>query len=122
MILTIFLRYLRVCICIGANTVDDMVVKVTALMEFCRHYNLRLKREKCQFCVGAVRHLGFVVSEAGKSLDPARVDSLINMKSPTNVKALKSLLESFSFVRGWLADTSTTTAPLLWSTKPAIPM
>ena len=99
-------------ICIGANTVDDMVVKVTALMEFCRHYNLRLKREKCQFCVGAVRHLGFVVSEAGKSLDPARVDSLINMKSPTNVKALKSLLGSFSFVRGWLADASTTTAPL----------
>jgi hypothetical protein len=35
-------------ICIGANTVDEMVAKVTALMEFCRFYNLRLKREKCQ--------------------------------------------------------------------------
>ena len=99
-------------ICIGANTVDEMVAKVTALMEFCSHYNLRLKREKCQLCVGAVRHLGFVVSEEGKSLDPARVDSLINMRAPGNVKALKSLLGSFSFVRGWLADASTTTAPL----------
>jgi hypothetical protein len=99
-------------ICIGANTVDEMVAKVTALMEFCSHFNLRLKREKCQLCVGAVRHLGFVVSEEGKSLDPARVDSLINMRAPTNVKALKSLLGSFSFVRGWLADASTTTAPL----------
>ena len=99
-------------ICIGANTVDEMVAKVTALMEFCRFYNLRLKREKCQICVGAVRHLGFIVSEEGKSLDPARVDSLVNMKSPTHVKGLKSLLGSFSFVRGWLADASTTTAPL----------
>jgi hypothetical protein len=99
-------------ICIGANSVAEMVQKVTALMEFCKHYNLRLKREKCQLCVGAVRHLGFVVSEDGKSLDPARVDSLINMKAPTNVKALKSLLGSFSFVRGWLADASTTAAPL----------
>ena len=99
-------------ICIGANTVDEMVAKVTALMEFCRFYNLRLKREKSQLCVGAVRHLGFIVSEEGKSLDPARVDSLVNMKAPSNVKALKSLLGSFSFVRGWLADASTTTAPL----------
>ncbi len=99
-------------ICIGANSVDEMVTKVTALMEFCRHYNLRLKRSKCQFCVGAVQHLGFVVSAEGKSLDPARVDSLLNMKAPGNVKALKSLLGSFSFVRSWLADASTTTAPL----------
>jgi hypothetical protein len=99
-------------ICIGANTVDEMVTKVTALMEFCRHYNLRLKREKCQFSVGAVRHLGFVVSREGKSLDPARVDALVNMKAPANIKALKSLLGSFSFVRGWLADASTSAAPL----------
>ena len=99
-------------ICVGANTVEEMARKVTALMEFCSHYNLRLKREKCQLCVGAVRHLGFIVSEEGKSLDPARVDSLVNMKAPANVKALKSLLGSFAFVRGWLADASTTAAPL----------
>ena len=99
-------------ICVGANSLDEMARKVTALMEFCQHYNLRLKREKCQLCVGAVRHLGFVISEEGKSLDPARVDSLVNMKAPTNVKALKSLLGSFAFVRGWLADASTTAAPL----------
>ena len=99
-------------ICVGANTIEEMARKVTALMEFCQHYNLRLKREKCQLCVGAVKHLGFIVSEEGKSLDPARVDSLINMKAPTNIKALKSLLGSFAFVRGWLADASTTAAPL----------
>ena len=99
-------------ICVGANTIEEMARKVTALMEFCKHFNLRLKKEKCQLCVGAVRHLGFVVSEEGKSLDPARVDSLVNMRAPANVKALKSLLGSFAFVRGWLADASTTTAPL----------
>jgi hypothetical protein len=99
-------------ICFGANTVKELCDKTRALMEFCKHYNLRLKREKAKLAVGAIRHLGFVVSEEGKSLDPARVDSLVNILPPKNFKALKSLLGSFAFVRGWLADASTTSAPL----------
>ena len=99
-------------ICFGANTVKELCDKTRALMEFCKHFNLRLKREKAKLAVGAVRHLGFVVSAEGKSLDPARVDSLVNLNAPTNLKGLKSILGSFAFVRGWLADASTTCAPL----------
>ena len=98
--------------CIGANTIQELCDKVRSFMNFCKHHNLRLKREKVKLAVGAIRHLGFVLSEEGKSLDPARVDSLVNMKAPQNIKALKSLLGSFAFVRGWLADASTTCAPL----------
>ena len=99
-------------ICFGANSVKEMCDKIRALMEFCKFYNLRLKREKAKLAVGAVRHLGFIVSEEGKSLDPARVDSLVNILPPQSFKALKSLLGSFAFVRGWLADASVTAAPL----------
>jgi transposase InsO family protein len=99
-------------ICFGANSIKELCEKTRALMEFCKFYNLRLKREKAKLAVGAVRHLGFVVSAEGKSLDPARVDSLVNLQAPTNLKALKSILGSFAFVRGWLADASTTSAPL----------
>ena len=99
-------------ICFGADTISELCVKTRALMEFCKFYNLRLKREKAKLAVGAVRHLGFVVSAEGKSLDPARVDSLVNLQAPSNLKALKSILGSFAFVRGWLADASTTSAPL----------
>ena len=99
-------------ICFGANNIKELCEKTRALMEFCKFYNLRLKREKAKLAVGAVRHLGFVVSAEGKSLDPARVDSLVNLQAPTNLKALKSILGSFAFVRGWLADASTTSAPL----------
>jgi len=99
-------------ICFGANTVKELCDRTRALMKFCEHYNLRLKREKAKLAVGAVRHLGFVVSAEGKSLDPARVDSLVNLNAPSNLKGLKSILGSFAFVRGWLADASTTSAPL----------
>ena len=99
-------------ICFGANSIKELCDKTRALMEFCKFYNLRLKREKAKLAVGAVRHLGFVVSAEGKSLDPARVDSLVNLQAPANLKALKSILGSFAFVRGWLADASTTSAPL----------
>jgi hypothetical protein len=99
-------------VCFGADTVKELCERTRALMEFCKFYNLRLKREKAKLAVGAVRHLGFVVSAEGKSLDPARVDSLVNLKAPANLKGLKSILGSFAFVRGWLADASTTSAPL----------
>ncbi len=98
--------------CIGANSVQELCDKVRSFMLFCKHHNLRIKREKVKLAVGTIRHLGFVLSEEGKSLDPARVDSLVNMKTPDNFKALKSLLGSFAFVRGWLADASSTCAPL----------
>ena len=71
-------------------------------MRFCKHHNIRVKREKVELVVGAVKHLGFILSEEGQALDPARVDSLMAIGAPSNLKGLKALLGSFGFIRGWL--------------------
>ncbi len=86
--------------------------KLDAFMKFCKHYNIRLKKEKTELATGAVRHLGFILSEEGQSLDPARVDTLLNIGAPHNLTGLKSLLGSFSFIRGWIADMAGVAAPL----------
>jgi hypothetical protein len=64
---------------IAADSLDEMLVKLEAFMRFCKHYNIRLKREKTELATSAVRHLGFILSEEGQSLDPARVSALTSI-------------------------------------------
>jgi transposase InsO family protein len=95
-----------------ADSLDEMLQKLESFMLFCRHYNLRLNKAKTELASTAVRHVGFILSEEGQSLDPARIDSLLNIGAPKNVDGLKSLLGSFGFIRGWLADMAGIAAPL----------
>jgi hypothetical protein len=81
-------------------------------MKFCKHHNIRIEREKVELVTGAVKHLGFILSEEGQTLDPARVESLLAIGAPTNLKGLKSMLGSFRFIRGWIAGMADTAAPL----------
>ena len=97
---------------IAADTLEEMLIKLEAFMKFCKQYNIRLKKEKTELATGAVRHLGFILSEEGQSLDPARVSTLMNIGAPHNLTGLKSLLGSFSFIRAWVADMAGIAAPL----------
>ena len=99
-------------IVLAADSLDEMLEKLEAFMKFCKHYNLRLNKSKTELASGAVKHVGFILSEEGQSLDPARVDSLLAIGAPKNIIGLKSLLGSFGFIRGWLADMAGIAAPL----------
>jgi hypothetical protein len=95
-----------------ADSLEEMLQKLEAFMLFCEHYNLRLNKSKTELASTAVRHVGFILSEEGQSLDPARVQSLTGIGAPRNLDGLKSLLGSFGFIRGWLADMAGIAAPL----------
>ncbi len=97
---------------IASDTLEEHLEKLDAFMRFCKHYNIRIKKEKVELVRGAVKHLGFILSEEGQALDPARVDSLLGIGAPTNLKGLKALLGSFGFIRGWIAGMADTCAPL----------
>jgi hypothetical protein len=99
-------------IVIAADTLEEMCQKLESFCQFCQHYNIRLKREKSELASSAVKHVGFILTEEGKHLDPARVDSLTSICPPDNLPALKSLLGSFGFIRGWLASCADVAAPL----------
>lgn len=99
-------------IVIATDTLDEMLEKLDSFMRFCKHHNIRLKKEKSELVTTAVKHVGFIISKEGQSLDPARVDSLLGIGAPKNTTGLKSLLGSFGFVRNWLADCAGTCAPL----------
>lgn len=99
-------------IVIATDTLEEMLAKLDCFMQFCKHHNIRLKKEKTELVTTAVKHVGFIISKEGQSIDPARVDSLLSIGAPHNLTGLKSLLGSFGFVRNWLADCAGTCAPL----------
>ena len=75
-------------IVIFADDLDEMLAKLDSFMRFCRFYNLRLNKAKTELASTAVRHVGFILSEEGQSLDPARLDSLMGIGAPRNVEGL----------------------------------
>lgn len=97
---------------IASDTLEEHLEKLDAFMRFCKHHNIRIKREKVELVRGAVKHLGFILSEEGQALDPARIESLLAIGAPVNLKGLKALLGSFGFIRGWIAGMADICAPL----------
>ena len=89
--------------------VDDIVVKsktrdghfptLRRVFERCRMYNLKMNPAKCAFGVSAGKFLGFLVHKCGISVDRSRIDAIIGMKKPGNVKDLKSFLGKLSYIR-----------------------
>ena len=99
-------------IVIATDTLEEMLEKLECFMKFCQHHNIRLKKGKTELATTAVKHVGFIISKDGQALDPARVDSLLNIGAPKNISGLKTLLGCFGFIRNWLADSAGTCAPL----------
>ena len=97
---------------IRSNHAKGMIKLGELFFEFCESHHLILSRKKASIMRRCLRTLGFVVSREGKHLDPARVDALTSICPPDNLPALKSLLGSFGFIRGWLASCADVAAPL----------
>ena len=70
------------------------VISGVFMHEFCRHLSLRnfkmkLKPTKCAFGVASGKFLGFMVNQRGIEVNPEKIQALVNIKSPKNVKEIQ---------------------------------
>ena len=54
--------------------------------------NITLNLKKCEFNAKTVKILGHIVSSNGISADPSKVNAIMSMQKPSNVKELRSFL------------------------------
>ena len=76
--------------------IDDMLVKsqdegkhLDNLQETfvtLRQYNMRLNPSKCAFGVSSGKFLGFMVSHRGIEANPNKIQVILNMEPPRNIK------------------------------------
>ena len=84
---------------IGQNVevyVDDILVKsqdekihlddLQETFDTLRQYNMRLNPDKCAFRVSSGKFLGFMVSHRGIEVNPDKIQEILDMKPPQNVK------------------------------------
>ena len=81
--------------------IDDMLVKsqreddhlddLKETFYSLRFYNMRLNLRKCMFEVTAGKFLGFMVSQRGIEVNPDKIQAIIEMALPSNVKEVQSL-------------------------------
>ncbi|XP_024042632.1 uncharacterized protein LOC112099511 [Citrus clementina] len=81
--------------------VDDMITKSKIPEEHVRHleetfellrkYKMKLNPEKCAFGVESGKFLGFMVSHRGIEANPEKIQAIVQMTSPHNLKEMQSL-------------------------------
>ena len=89
---------------IGRNVqvyVDDMLVKsrrednhlddLKEILDTLHSYNMKLNPDKCAFGVMARKFLGFMVSQRGIEANPDKIQAIIEMAPPKNVKEVQSI-------------------------------
>ena len=89
---------------IGQNVevyVDDMLVKsldekkhledLQETFDTLRRYNTKLNPSKCTFEVSSGKFLGFMVSQRGIEVNLDKIQAIMNMEPPKNVKEVQSL-------------------------------
>ena len=89
---------------IGRNVevyVDDMLVKsidegshlddLQETFETLRRYKMKLNPSKCAFGVSSGKFLGFMVSQREIEANPDKIQAILDMKPPKNIKEVQSL-------------------------------
>ena len=64
--------------------------KLRLVFERCTQYGVSLNPDKCIFYVPSGVILGYIVCQAGKFPDPKKIEALVNMPPPKNVKAIQT--------------------------------
>ena len=90
----------------AANTEDEFLYILEALLNFCVEWKLKLNPEKTILGVTSITHIGFVISEKGVSIDPERNRDIRELTSPKSIKKVQSVLGIFNYVRNFIPNFS----------------
>ena len=107
----ILLIYLDDMIIFGSS-VDEVVNRLESVLQRLRSAKLKLKPKKCHLFHKEVSFLGHVVSEAGVTTDPAKIDAVEKWPTPINAKQVRSFLGLASYYRRFIKNFSNVAKPL----------
>ena len=107
--------------------IDDILVYSSSSEEHSEHLRIVLqtlrerqlyaKLSKCQFWLDRVAFLGHVISADGVSVDPHKIEAVVNWKPPKNVSEVKSFLGLAGYYRKFFEGFSKIAAPLTKLTR-----
>jgi RNase H-like domain found in reverse transcriptase len=77
-------------------------------------------RKKCEFHVNIIEYVGYIVSPAGLSMDPAKIQAIEDWLIPRTVKEVQSFLGFANFYRRFIRNFASISKPLTTLTKKTV--
>ena len=107
--------------------IDDILIYLGSPEEHSEHlrivfqtlweWQLYVKLSKCQFWLDRVTFLGHVISAEGVSVDPQKIEAMVNWKRPKNVSEVRSFLGLAGYYRKFVEGFSKIATPLTKLTR-----
>src|SRR6202789_3115664 len=107
-------------ILIFSDNPADHKKHVREVLRRLRKNGLFARPDKCLFSVDTVSYLGFILSQDGLKMDPAKVQAITNWPEPKKVKDIQSFLGFANFYRRFISDYSAIVVPLTRLTRKGI--
>ncbi|XP_058757655.1 uncharacterized protein LOC131630928 [Vicia villosa] len=95
-----------------SHTEEEHLVHLKKLFERLRKFRLRLNPNKCTFGVRSGKLLGFIVSERGIEVDPAKVKAIQEMPEPRTEKQVRGFLGRLNYIARFISHLTATCEPI----------
>ena len=102
--------------------VDDMIARSQTEEEHLDHlkklfvrlkeYKLKLNPNKCTFGVRSGKLLGFIVSNKGIKVDPAKVKAIQEMPAPRTEKEVRGFMGCLNYIARFISHLTSTCEPI----------
>lgn len=95
-----------------SSTISQHLERLEGVLSRLQQEGLKAKLEKCAFFKQEVGYLGHVISSAGVSTDPGKIEAVAKWRRPGQVSELRSFLGFASYYRRFVEGFAKLAAPL----------
>ena len=99
-------------ILVYSGSLEEHVEHLRTVLHILKERQLYAKFSKCQFGLDKVPFLGHVILAEGISVDPQKIEAIVNWKPPTNVSEVRIFLGLTSYYRKFVEGFSKIATPL----------
>jgi hypothetical protein len=99
-------------ILIYSKTEEDHANHICVVLQRLRDHRFYAKFSKCKFWLDSVKFLGHTIFNEGISVDPTKVQEVMDWKPPTSVHQIRSFLGLAGYYRQFIPDFSKIAKPM----------